>query len=105
MWRSPDRHVQTGFPPGKLRRASGMNRVERDGQTLRLRPKSMDVLAFLAEHPGQVASRDEVLAAVWADSNVAEEGLTRCIAEIRQALDDDVHRPRTSRRFRNAATA
>ena len=70
-----------------------LNRVERDGQTLRLRPKSMDVLAFLAERPGQVASRDEVLAAVWADSNVAEEGLTRCIAEIRQALDDDVHRP------------
>ena len=54
-----------------------LNRVERNGQTLRLRPKSMDVLAFLAERQGQVASRDEVLAAVWADSNVAEEGLTR----------------------------
>ena len=82
-----------GFHLGSCVVRPALNRVERNGQTLRLRPKSMDVLAFLAERPGQVASRDEVLAAVWADSNVAEEGLTRCIAEIRQALDDDVHRP------------
>ena len=70
-----------------------LNRVERDGQRLHLRPKSMEVLALLAAQPGQVATRDELLAAVWPGVSVAEEGLTQCIAEIREALGDNVRQP------------
>ena len=70
-----------------------LNRVERDGQEIRLRPKSMEVLAFLAARPGRVATRDEVLSAVWPGVSVAEEGLTQCIAEIREALGDNVRQP------------
>ena len=70
-----------------------LNRVERDGQEIRLRPKSMEVLAFLAVRPGQVATRDELLSAVWPGVSVAEEGLTQCIAEIREALGDNVRQP------------
>ena len=70
-----------------------LNCVERDGRRLHLRPKSMEVLALLAARPGQVATRDEVLAAVWPGVSVAEEGLTQCIAEIREALGDNVRQP------------
>jgi eukaryotic-like serine/threonine-protein kinase len=82
------------FRAGRLVIRPSLNRVERDGQpSVRLRPKSMEVLAFLAARPGRVATRDELLSAVWPGVNVAEEGLTRCIAEIREALGDDVRRP------------
>lgn len=54
-----------------------------------LRPKSFDVLRYLIEHAGRVASKDEVLACVWVDVTVTEESLTRCISEIRRALGDD----------------
>ena len=70
-----------------------LNRVERDGQRLHLRPKSMEVLALLAARPGQVTTRDELLAAVWPGVSVAEEGLTQCIAEIREALGDNARQP------------
>ena len=33
-----------------------------------LRPKSFDVLRYLIEHAGRVASKDEVLACVWVES-------------------------------------
>ncbi len=70
-----------------------LNRVERHGQEIRLRPKSMEVLAFLAARPGRVATREEVLSAVWPGISVAEEGLTQCIADIREALGDNVRQP------------
>ncbi len=54
-----------------------------------LRPKSFDVLRYLVEHAGQVASKDDVMASVWADVVVTEDSLTRCISEIRRALGDD----------------
>ena len=69
-----------------------LNRVERDGQDP-LAPEDMEVLAFLAVRPGRVATRDEVLSAVWPGVSVAEEGLTQCIAEIREALGDNVRQP------------
>ena len=56
-----------------------------------LRPKSFDVLRYLVEHAGRVASKDEVMASVWADVVVTEDSLTRCISEIRTALGDDSH--------------
>ena len=41
------------------------------------------------EHAGQVASKDDVMASVWADVVVTEDSLTRCISEIRRAIGDD----------------
>ena len=38
-----------------------------------LRPKSFEVLRYLAEHPGRVVSKDEVIAAVWPDVVVTDE--------------------------------
>ena len=70
-----------------------LSRMERAGQAVHLRPKSMEVLLFLARRAGQVVARVELLDAMWPGVSVAEEGLTRCIADIRQAFSDSPDQP------------
>jgi DNA-binding response OmpR family regulator len=41
------------------------HRVLRDGREVPLKPKVFELLAFLARHPGQVMSRDQLLEQVW----------------------------------------
>ncbi len=41
-----------------------LNKLSRSDQTVRLRPKLMDVLAFLASRPGGVVSPEEILESV-----------------------------------------
>jgi DNA-binding winged helix-turn-helix (wHTH) protein/tetratricopeptide (TPR) repeat protein len=53
-----------------------------------LRPKSFEVLRYLIEHSGRVVGKEEVINAVWPDVTVTDESLTRCISEVRRAIDD-----------------
>src|SRR5712671_5450028 len=64
-------------------------RLWRAGTVVSLRPKSFAVLAYLAERPGQLVTKDELLAAVWPDTAVTDWVLTSCVKELRQALGDD----------------
>src|SRR5262249_33418069 len=59
---------------------------------IRLRPKSFEVLRYLAERAGQTVTKDELIAAVWPDVTVTEESLTRCISDIRLAIGDHEQR-------------
>jgi adenylate cyclase len=54
-----------------------------------LRPKSFEVLRYLAEHAGRVVPKEEMIRAVWPDVTVTDESLTRCISEVRRAIGDD----------------
>ena len=56
---------------------------------LQLRPKSFDLLLYLAQHPGRVASKDELIEAIWPNVIVTDNSLVQCISDIRVALDDD----------------
>ena len=58
-----------------------------------LHPHAMEVLLYLAGHPGELVSRDQIMAAVWGRHPVSQETLTRSITEIRHALGDDAHQP------------
>src|SRR6476646_6976201 len=71
-----------------------LNRLERNGRQVRLEPKVMQVLACLAERPGEMVSKEELLGKVWADTFVTDEVLTRAISELRRALEDDARQPR-----------
>lgn len=53
---------------------------------LRLRPKALEVLRYLAQNAGRAVEKDELLAAVWAEVTVTEDSLTQCVSEIRRAL-------------------
>ncbi|MGJ5181677.1 winged helix-turn-helix domain-containing protein [Bradyrhizobium oligotrophicum] len=56
------------------------------GGRIDLRHQSFNVLRHLATNPGQVVSKDELLAANWPGLTVTEDSLTQCISEIRRAL-------------------
>lgn len=82
------------FDLGGWRVRPSLNRLVGDGATVRLEPKMMDVLTVLAHHPGRVVSKDELAAAVWPDVFVSESVITRAIAGLRRALEDDARQPR-----------
>jgi DNA-binding winged helix-turn-helix (wHTH) protein len=71
-----------------------LNRLTRDGVTIRIEPKLMDVLLLLARHAGQVVSKDDIADAVWPRTFLSESVITRAIAGLRRALEDDVRAPR-----------
>jgi predicted ATPase/DNA-binding winged helix-turn-helix (wHTH) protein len=59
-----------------------------DGRPLRLGSRALDILVALAEHPGAVISKDELIARVWPDTVVEETSLRVHIAALRRALRD-----------------
>lgn len=63
-----------------------------DGSEVTLRPQSMQVLELLAQHAGQIVSRDDLIAHVWPNLNVTDDSLIQCIADIRRTLGDDDHK-------------
>ena len=58
------------------------------GKHVELRNKSSEVLAVLAERPGELVSKAEIMEAVWPDVTVTDENLTQSIADIRRAIGD-----------------
>ena len=59
-----------------------------------LEPKSFDVLQFLVEHADHLVTKEQIVEAVWAHAFVSDNSLTRCIHQIRGALEDDADDPR-----------
>ena len=57
----------------------------------------MQVLVTLAERPGEVVSRDELMAKVWAGVFVTDDALHRAIRELRRLFDDDSEQPTRDR--------
>ncbi len=70
-----------------------LDRLSRNGTCVRLRPQLTDLLVLLARRAGRTVSRGEILDGVWGRQFVAESGVSRCIAELRQALEDDARKP------------
>jgi DNA-binding winged helix-turn-helix (wHTH) protein/Flp pilus assembly protein TadD len=64
----------------------------RGDDQIALRPKSFDVLHYLAEHPNRLVSKEELLDKIWPGITVTEGSLVQCIKDIRQALGDTDHR-------------
>ncbi len=64
------------------------------GETVeKLRPQLTDLLVCLAKRPGKIVLKSEILADVWPGQFIADSGLSRCIAELRQILGDDAQQP------------
>jgi DNA-binding winged helix-turn-helix (wHTH) protein/Flp pilus assembly protein TadD len=60
-----------------------------DGETIKLRPKTLEILRLLATNAGRVLSKQQLMEAVWPNVHVGEDSLFQCIREIRTALGDD----------------
>ncbi len=65
----------------------------RGTRVIALRQKSFALLRYLAEHPGQLVSKEELLGAVWPETRVSDIVLKVCIREVRQVLGDHPQNP------------
>jgi non-specific serine/threonine protein kinase len=61
------------------------------GREIRLRAKTFQVLVYLHEHHGRLVTKDDLFRAVWPDTFVSDDSLTKCVREIREALGDRDH--------------
>jgi DNA-binding winged helix-turn-helix (wHTH) protein len=77
--------------------------LRRGSSTLPLRPKTFAVLRHLAERPGRLVTRNELLDAVWTDTAVSESVLSGCIREHPRRPRVIVAPGRTRRRRRRRA--
>jgi DNA-binding winged helix-turn-helix (wHTH) protein len=59
--------------------------LARDGSPVDLSPRLVEILAFFAARPGVIVTKDELLDRFWPEVHVAENTLTRAIADIRKA--------------------
>src|SRR5262249_19233587 len=80
------------FPPYRLDVANAC--LWRRTKAIRLTPKAFAVLRCLAEHPGELFTKEALLEAVWPGITVSDAVLKVCVGEIRKALGDPVGAPR-----------
>lgn len=66
----------------------GRMEVTRCGVAVALEPKCFDVLTVLVEHRDRLVTKEELLEAVWKDTFVTPNALTRAIAQLRRGLGD-----------------
>ena len=59
-----------------------------------LEPKALDVLRHLVANRDRLVTKDELLDAVWKDTFVTPNALTRAVAQLRRSLGEDVEHPR-----------
>jgi TolB-like protein/DNA-binding winged helix-turn-helix (wHTH) protein len=67
--------------------------ISKDGATVRLERRSMQLLLCLAEKPGQVLSVDQLLDQVWAGVVVTPDSVYHAVASLRRILGDDTKEP------------
>ena len=69
-------------------------RIARNGEEKKLEPRSMELLLYLADHPDQVVTREEIEENVWQGRVVGYDALSASIAKIRKAFKDSSKQPR-----------
>lgn len=86
--------VNGTFRVGEFLIEPQLNTITRDDQTTRLEPKVMQVLQRLSNNAGEVVSKEQLMRAVWTDTIVTDDVLTRAVSELRKAFHDDRKEPR-----------
>lgn len=62
--------------------------MEKEGSPLHVGGRALDILIFLAERPGEVVDKRELVKRIWANVNVDEGSLRFHVAALRKALGD-----------------
>ena len=79
---------------GDLRVDPALDEIRKDGRTIKLEPKAMQLLTCLAEHAGEVVSVGELLDRVWKDVVVSQDSVYAAVAALRRTLGDDPKKPK-----------
>jgi Tol biopolymer transport system component/DNA-binding winged helix-turn-helix (wHTH) protein len=67
--------------------------LRRGGEAVRIEPRVLEVLLFLASRRDRVVTKEELIEGIWGVKFISESALTRCIHEARRALGDDGPQP------------
>jgi DNA-binding winged helix-turn-helix (wHTH) protein len=79
-------HGNLRFGPFEL--SSRERALRRDGVMLPLGSRALDILIYLAERPGELIAKQELLDRVWSDVTVEEGSIRVHVFAIRKALGD-----------------
>jgi len=89
----PDRPLEPRDQPtvlfGPFRLEIGDASLWNGAQSVPLTPKAFSVLQCLAQRPGRLVTKQELIEAVWPGVFVGDAVLKVCVREIRRALADD----------------
>lgn len=70
-----------------------LNQLSAAGKAVKLEPKAMAVLVYLADRRGDVVSRETLLSAAWPGVVVTDDALTQVVIKLRKALGDSAETP------------
>jgi DNA-binding response OmpR family regulator len=98
----PAAYGKLKFGPFEL--SIGERSLRREGVLLPLGGRALAILIYLAERPGEIITRQELIGHVWSDVIVQEGGLRVHVAAIRKALGDGQPATATSQTSRDRAT-
>jgi DNA-binding winged helix-turn-helix (wHTH) protein len=76
------------LPFGPFELSSRERALRRDGVMLPLGSRALDILNYLAERPGELIAKQELLNRVWSDVTVEEGSIRVHVFAIRKALGD-----------------
>lgn len=79
------RNIMT-FGPFRLNLSERL--LERDGMPVQIGGRAFDILAALLERPGEVVSKQQLIARVWPNITVEESSLRVHIGNLRRIIDD-----------------
>jgi TolB-like protein/DNA-binding winged helix-turn-helix (wHTH) protein len=78
---------------GDWRADPTVDEISREGSVVKLEPRAMRLLIYLAERAGQVVSVEELLADVWSGVIVTSDSVYQAVAALRRILGDDSKNP------------
>jgi len=80
--------IQKKYLLGDFELDAGLHSLTHQGVPVPLSRKRFQVLLYLVEGRERLVTRKELLARFWDGHDVYEENLTKCVSEIRKALND-----------------
>jgi TolB-like protein/DNA-binding winged helix-turn-helix (wHTH) protein/Tfp pilus assembly protein PilF len=85
--------VASDFRVGEWQVNPTLNQISGTAKSTRVEPKVMQVLLYLAQNPG-VATKDELISAVWPGVFVSDDVLPGCISALRKAFNENARNPK-----------
>jgi len=70
-----------------------LDELSREGRTIRVEPRTMQLLLYLAARAGRVVDVPQLLDAVWSNVVVTHGSVYQAVAELRRLLGDDREHP------------
>ena len=83
-----DKYPDTNFMLGEVRVSPSHNRLWAGDRSIKLQPKAMAVLQYLAHNQARVISNEELINQVWAGRVVTHGSVQKSINALRSALDE-----------------